>query len=278
MDIIDVGLDWVTLTMPEGYSPRASWESELRDVVREDWYGGQSGVDAEPWGWNGYTGVKFGPLCTGWRPDGHIVRVSGYAARYLLRAYWEGAWKCTRIDLQATVRDATTPTARIRTELGAVLGARSGKEGRPVRVRHVEGYGDGDSLLVGARSSPKYYRIYDKEAESDRAIEYLGCVRYEVELKNGIAERVWWELYDNRRDEGRTLKLLQDAMALIGVNTLQGGNYKPAEFWRVVPRETDAERQLLWLEKSVQPVVRKLFGQGLELDVLAALGVTSSAE
>lgn len=103
-------------------------------------------------------------------------------------------------------------------------------------------------------------------------------MRYEVELKNGIAERVWWELYDNRRDEGRTLKLLQDALALIGVNTLQGGNYKPAEFWRVVPRDTDAERQLLWLEKSVAPVVRKLFGQGLELDVLAALGVASSVE
>jgi len=127
--------------------------------------------------------------------------------------------------------------------------------------------------LVGARRSPKYIRIYDKEAESGRATEYLGCVRYEAELKNGIAERVFWELYDNRRDGARVLDMVSSAMKDVGVYTLESANPVDTGFWRVVPRETDAERQLLWMEKAVAPVVRKLAAQGLMADVMQALGL-----
>ncbi len=278
MEIIDAGVDWVTLTRSSDVDTHPTLASELRDIIRSDWYGGQSGIDQTPWGWNGYAGFQFGPLSMGSRPDGTIVRCSGYAARYLFRAYWDMHWKCTRIDLQATVRDERAPDARIRLELGEVLGARSGKEGRPVSVRHIQGYGSGDSLYIGSRTSPKFYRIYNKEAESAQASEFMGCVRYELEAKNGTAERAFWWLVDNARRENGVLELLTSSLRDVGINTLEGGNFVPSEFWRVVPRETDAERQLLWLQKSVAPVVRKLNSQGLMVDCLQALGLSSVDE
>jgi len=278
MEIVDAGVDWLTLTRPHADDLNPAWADELKAIIRSDWFGGQSGVDLNPWAWNGYSGEQFGPLSIGVRPDSVIVRCSGYASRYLLRGYWDMHWKCTRIDLQATVREGRDCDARIRVELGKVLGARSGKEGRPVGVRHIQGYGAGDSLYVGSRSSPKFYRIYNKEAESGFATEYAGAVRYELEAKNGTAERTFWWLNDNRRHENGVLHLLDAALRDIGVDTLEGANYVPSEFWRVVPRETDAERQLAWLEKSVGPVVRKLAGQGLMLDVMQALGIRYEAE
>jgi len=277
VQVVDYGIDWLTLTHPPVDEHGPELFADLRQIIRSDWYGGQSGVDMSPWGWNGYVGGSMGPLSWGFRPDGAIVRCSGFAARYLLRANWGMQWKCTRIDVQATVRLEGSIPDQINRELGATLGERAGREGRPWQVRHVAGYGQGDSLLIGSRRSPRYFRIYDKEAESGHATEYLKCLRYELEAKNGIAERLFWELYDNRRRPELTLDYLSSALKDVGINSLESANAIDTGFWRVVPRETDAERQLLWMERAVAPVVRKLAAQGLTPDVLQALGLSMEA-
>lgn len=271
-ELVDAGVDWLTLTTAGYFSPESPEAAALRAIVRREWYGGQAGVDVRPWGWKGYAGLQFGPLSIGARKDGSIVRCSGPAARLLGRMPWSAEWTCTRIDIQMTVRlGGRGPDEHIRALEPSALGARAGAKGRPWAVRLVRGYGDGDALYLGSRLSPMYLRVYNKDAESGHDPEWLGCVRFEAELKNGIADRTFWRVLGHSVGDTLPLELLKTAFESRGIKLPWEGNKAPEDWLRVVPRETDAERQVAWLEKSVRPVVRKLVGQGLRADVLEAL-------
>ena len=278
MQVVDYGSDWVTLTTAGYFSPESEEAAALRRIVRRDWYGGQTGIETKVWGWKGYSGLQFGPLSIGARRDGSIVRCTGPAARLLGRFPWSAEWACTRLDIQATVQlGGADVDAHIRGLEGAALTARQGGKGRPWSVRLIRGYGDGDALYLGSRSSALYARVYNKEAESGHETEYLGCVRYELELKNGVADRTWWRMLGKTVGDTLPMEILKTGFEARGVNVPWDGGKCPEDWLRHVPRETDAERQLAWLEKTVGPVVRKLNGQGLLPEVMTALGLEEHA-
>jgi hypothetical protein len=273
--VLDAGVDWVTLTAPTFFSPDGPEAAALRNLLRRDWYGGQAGVDVEVWGWSGYSGLKFGPLAMGARRDGSIVRCSGPASRLLTSVPWAAGWKCTRLDLQITARVPTGDVDAYITALkGGAVAARAGANGRPWKVAHIAGMGDGDTLLMGARSSALYARVYNKYAESGFEGDYIGAVRFEIEVKNGVADRLWWKLSGQSGNTVLAQELVVAAMHSRGVYPAIDIRPAPEEWLRTVSRETDADRQLLWLEKSVSGIVRKLRAQGLESEVDKALGIT----
>jgi len=271
-EIIDWGLDWVTLTTDERFSPDSEEAVLMRNIVRRDWYGGQSGVEVSPWGWNGYSGLSFGPLSMGYRPDGSIVRCSGPASRLIGRMPWSAGWRCTRVDLQATVRlSGEGVDEHIGNLVAPAAMARTRAVGRPWSIKLINGYGDGDTLQIGSRTSAVYMRVYNKHAESSFADEFKNCVRYEAEIKNGVADKVFWGLNGRTIGDTKPLEVLQAAFLKRGIS-IDGAIGEFQESWlNTVPRETDADRQLSWLEKSVAGVVRKLIGQGLHTEVLQAL-------
>jgi hypothetical protein len=90
----------------------------------------------------------------------------------------------SRIDLSCDIFDSGYLAHKIYQDLenGSKIFGR-----RKIEVRKQPGVGNGLTIYVGARTSPKCLRIYDKNAESQGEI---GATRFEFELKADASEAV----------------------------------------------------------------------------------------
>lgn len=270
--VYDAGIDWLTMTCKAGEAGDARPQALLKELITADWYVGQSGVDTTAWRWNGYEGWAYGPLRWGFREDGQIIRLSGPSARLATSIRWTPAWRPTRIDLQATVVYPAASSETIDGILGAVLLERASREGRRYRVNHIRGMGDGDTITIGSRSSEKYVRVYDKYAES--AGEYpRGSVRYELEAKGELAKKLWPEIALATDPMQSVGELVGSLLAYYGIPVPELSEGTPSRVWASLPRTTDLESRLAWLDRSVRPMVERLILAGHKSDVERALGL-----
>lgn len=277
--VTSAGVDYITLTRTDGHQIDIDTVHHINDNVRRVAFGGQAGIETKPWGHLGYSGWSFGGWRHGYGRDGVIVTASGPTAQVVLEsANWFG-WRCTRVDAQVTVRSDQSPDDVIAQRLTeALLGRRAAGSGRPYKIRHVKGHGDGDTLYIGSRRSQIYVRIYNKHAESGFSDENVGCVRYEVEYKAEAAQAVFGLIVD-ARDIGREARSLVASKLLhyrlggvAGVPVLPGYNIVSGD------RTTDLDTQLLWLERSVKPLIKRLLTRGYQSDIMAALGLNSTLD
>jgi Replication initiation factor len=276
--IVESGVDWLTLTTPEQVDV---WDAEhtgpLFSVVKRA-HAGYLATEREPWGWNGYAGWRDGPVSTGRRKDGSIVRVSGAAARFAAETAHLWHWRATRVDVQATVKlDGVDVDAHIAKQVKLVRAFSSGSAGKPPSVRHVQTFGQGDTLYVGSRHSEVMIRLYNKEAESGRETEYLGCVRVEMELKGRAAGLLWAQIACPSEERVSAVGVLGATALARGINSLEGLVWPDSQPVRGVPRETEDEKRLHWLEAGVAGVVKRLVLSFGTATVLDALGLTGTA-
>lgn len=274
MRVVSYGVDYLTITSPEIYSPAGEVCRRIKNVLIENWYAGQSGIEQKSWGWNGYAGISFGPLSFGTRHDGTICRVSGGAAAYLDQFGLWGAWRCSRLDAQVTfVPDNEGPDAYILRQVGLANSHKRSLPGRTAGVRHIRSFGDGDTLYVGSRSSDRYLRVYNKSIESAAEPIYAGTVRVECEFKGPLAVAAYGRIVD-ALDPNRTAYGLVVAEATrSGLEVPSEGSAGLVDVVTATARSTSMEDKLNWLERSVQNNVRRLVAEGYGADVLAALGV-----
>ena len=114
--------------------------------------------------------------------------------------HWSGIWlplacqldpltsaRGTRLDLQITFENRFD-YADARRELRGMRWP----NGAPLYVDHVDGQ-NGHTLYIGERTSPVYWRFYQKETAAG-----LKLNRFEVELKQGRAEAAFRELVTGR--------------------------------------------------------------------------------
>lgn len=270
----DHGLDYITLTSPHPGAPGPDELDYIRALLAREYFAGQAGMETQRWGWNGYAGWQYGPLSWGSRPGGSILRLSGGAARYAPRLKLGSEWKATRVDLQMTIHlGGMGVDDHIRAAKGDALLARAGKEGRPYKVSYIDGCGDGDTLYVGSRSSQVFCRVYNKEAEDGYEGSTIGCVRYELEVKAESAERLWRDVRDANDASARGAALVAATYTVRGLR-LPSDLVAAADVpIAAVVKQTDLEGRLMWLEKAVGGVVRKLITSGYGDDVLRALAV-----
>lgn len=270
----DYGIDYITLTTPRSGVPETLELEFIKGLLLREYFDGQAGMDVQKWGWNGYVGWQYGPLSWGSRPGGSILRLSGGAARLVTAMHLGGDWRATRIDLQVTIDlGGRGVDDHIRDMRGEALAERAGKQGRPYKVAFIDGCGDGNTLYIGSRSSQVFCRVYNKGAEDGFEDDTIGCVRYEVECKAEAAERLWGELRDasNAPTMGAGLvAATYNARGLRLPSTVLNTADAPI---RAIIKQTDLEGRLLWLEKAVGGVVRKLITAGYGDDVLRALSV-----
>lgn len=262
------------MTNPDSHQLTTADVDDMLHAVVRDVYQGQAGVMRKQWSQLGYSGSAFGPVRWGFRPDGVMVQASGQAAHIICELLpWVG-WHCTRIDLQVTVKDTRSTQERMLLHRNqALTGRTAAGGGRPWRVRYIEGMGDGDSLYIGSRASQVMMRVYDKERESGRADEYLGCVRYEVEFKGAAARTAFAQVTDSTARRRAVLDIVAAKCAHYGIeaplDTPTGAVYNI----RGQAEVTDLEAQMCWLARSVAPVVKRLTRLGYKADVLQALGI-----
>lgn len=270
--IVDCGIDWLTLVTPASDALDTDALERMHHAVTRDVYQGQSGIETKPWSFKGYAGWARGGFRWGYRRDGTIAQASSATADVIARAHHWYGWHATRVDLQATVHEYASPGERIEAARHQALATRSAASGgRPSKVRHISGHGDGDSLYIGSRASQVMVRIYDKGAESPAEVAYRGCVRYEIEVKGLAAQALWGRLIDERDTRAALLKTIAARLAHHGITSPLDKHtdlrYNPVG----LTATSDLDTQLAWLERSVAPVVKKLARLGYLADVARAL-------
>lgn len=278
-----MGVDYLTLTC--GNEVEATRLSLLAWALRSEFLA--MGNKERSFAFAGYQGYSIGPVQYGERHDGVILRTSSLAAHTALLELRRSplvAVTATRVDVQLTA-DFGSEAAKL--GLGksiadaASRAARERSKSRPYRVALLDGYGDGDTVIIGSRQSEGYGRSYDKYKESihkaeDRMLfagQYgPGAWRYEIEHKGSQARQLYKLLLEVDQVDEFISRHVRGWYDDHGVAIPVGEGASPAI--RSLRHKSDVQRSLAWLRTSVAPTVRQLIEAGHRDEVLRALGLT----
>jgi len=264
-------LDWLTLTAVTRH--KQAWlittgrqaeqaEQERGGVLRD-------------WCWRGYVGEHCGAVTCGHREDSTILQLSGPIADTLHKTAFAYADHCTRIDLQVTAYDSD-PRAAWAAKAYADNHHVDVGDGLPFKRSLITDGDGGSCYYCGSRSSDRFGRVYNKGAESGEA-RYLGCWRWEVELKGPAAQDVCGMLTISTDPSGTIRGMVHSFFTERGVGLPWPAVGVPIP--RSNPVEnTDVDRMLRWLNKQVSPTVVRLSEQGYLDQAILALGVAGSVQ
>lgn len=270
----ECGVDYLTMTWPEEIRDTAL--SNTRTVV--EWAQYQKGKKGEgntpkAWAWQGYSGWQCGQLSVGERYDGTILRLSGVLADKWLRDGLPTGHNVSRIDLALTIWGVLDRSAQIALHSHDADYHRKTLQSRPYEVRLIDGFGAGDTLYVGSRTSQQFIRIYDKEKEQSDDKRYKGSIRYECECKEELASTVLARCIAGGYSPSRCLSTLLGLLERRAICPLDCWGIKPTVIPNSAKPESSVESSLRWLELQVAPTIRRLVREGYEPSVLRALGL-----
>jgi len=264
--VISAGVDWITATTRKGT------HRSLVGILARRWRDQHEseGNTVKPWEWQGYRGHTMDSLSVGDREDGTIVRLSGDLARQRAPQLLTLCDNVSRIDVQVTIQEKNLCINHAMRGLDAAKQDRRVKAGM-CATSLISSTPAGTTAYIGTRISERFYRIYDKSAESKQAYP-PGCWRYEVEYKGPRAMSVGDRLHQDKGNTEAVRGVVEQAFLDYGV-ALPCLALPPG--WRdSSPRtETTDERRLRWLETSVAPVVGRMMESLDRRIVLEALGI-----
>ena len=219
------------------------------------------------WSFQGYEGTHWGEASAGRREDGCILQVSGSwaSAVRLLELPHTGV---PRLDIQATVWGYPQPALVPGEAAAASVIAREGANGRPWRVAHICGFGNGDTCYIGSRQSDVFARIYDKGAQDESNEDYAGAVRYEVELKGRTASAAFAALARAGGDEVACADWVQSYLLARGLSLPEWVSVETVRRRAVEKAASSTDETLAWLANGVRPTVRRLLDAGLTYELL----------
>lgn len=282
--VVESGCDWITATAT------AAEDTDALSGLAFDLQRGfaRAGDRERPWGMSGFSGRACGQCQWGVRGSEVLIRLSGATAHRFWREIYPHASNISRFDVQFTLRVGGTTSREI---------ARHYRQARRHLLRsgarHDVSYYStlrgSPTLYLGRRSSVRFGRVYCKDRESGQK-QYAGCVRYELEAKEEMAQLVARTLYATRpesvpraarsrlsRSDGRST-----AEALASIKIVRGffedrglvlPFKSPALQLQLSRVSTSLHKQLTWLNKQVAPALARLLEAGHEQEVLEALGL-----
>lgn len=259
-------VDWLTAThRGVGYS-RALATYGMHLVSRE----ARMGNPRSPWAFYGYVGTVSGRASVGERRDGAICVVRSDLAAEVWKHVHSFADHVSRIDLALTVWYAR-PMEGVTDEYEAAILGRSKQAGHPITVGRWHSAKGGETLYIGARSSERFCRIYNKHAQSGSA-DYQNAWRYEVEYKGDAAGAVADALAVTNDQPGCISDTVLDYLARYGLHLPIDTGSLAVRDRHQLDTTTDAKR-LEWLRSSIRPTILGLVErQGYE-KVLETLGI-----
>jgi hypothetical protein len=266
--ILESRLDWLSATVKPGQRQKiiagkvAAWIDQ-RVAAGFDRRGFQTPF---------YKGVRTDGIAWGERTDDASITLSGeMASRYgPMVITW--ADTISRCDVQVTLLEPNL-TRNWAGYVDRIAGLDERVKNKQTSTRLYTKRPDGITSYIGDGASDRMLRVYDKYAESEHHYP-CGSWRWEVQYRHQRAAVVAQRLLDNHTLPGACLAAVCKAFLdyRIDVPALcipQG--WKDAG----ISQETDNDRRLAWLRRSVAPAVDKLMGAyGLET-VLDALGLTA---
>lgn len=267
----DASIDYIRCTY-RSKADETVHSAHIRAIEGAGAYSNEGFVAVVPFKMQGFYGGKCGSAAWGYRDDGlYLLQGSGPAAQWLFDANLPYT-NCSRIDLQATYWYDRDYSGLAASTAQLSLKARAGFAGRPWKINHINGMGQGDTTYIGTRGKDsKYLRCYDKWRQTERAEEYKYAWRYEAELTDKHANYALTWLRGAKRSQEVMLSFLNSYWQERGVelpNLTANMNVKT-----VLPRYTmdDVDRRLHWLETQVAPAIDKLIALGVSSDHIAGL-------
>lgn len=272
----DAAYDYVRLTSREdkGYEDTLGvYERTAHQVVAE----GDGVVPVwKPWGMQGYNGKTSGGVSYGRGTQGYIYQASGWAAARSrdLAPPWHN---CPRVDVAVTLwyeHDNPMVASRVAERSAEIAGAR-GAIGW--NVRHIRGFGGGDTTYIGSRSSDHYIRIYDKWRESGEDEAYRFAWRIEIEAKGDTAAQIWAAAHSQAPGREYLAALVQEQCRKRGVYLPMLDRMRPCPPRQYKPEGDANDRRLAWLKNQVAPACERLLTAGVYRDtILQALGLSAA--
>lgn len=269
VQLAGAGIDWITCTAtsPAGRSNLTRlWAKYSAQESRK-------GAATKKSAFQGFQGAGCGAVFFGRREEVLLFRVSSSLADEVFPELDHQEVKLTRIDLQLTFRLAAY-NGRIAEELADRRERARQDPAAPLVPSQslLKGFGRGDTLTIGSRSSPRYGRIYDKQKESATEA-YERCWRYEIEYKRVMAPKVAQWLAGQPDRAAAIVGAVKGEFEGWGIECPT--NAAPARVAGSIGRRTfDTDRALAWLRSQVAPSVEKLLGTVGPFDILEALGLT----
>lgn len=254
---MEVGLDWFQASVPQGTITGDELDHFAHELRRAE---EQAGYLAKTLSIHGYFGWSVGSvaLLRHETKNRVMIKVSGDLAgahaAYLASIGVEQGVAVTRVDLQATIW-YTMYIPGVADELAdRVAAVRQGRQ-QP-RVTYINGKGAGDTTYIGAPSSDKRIRIYDKYKESGGDDDYRWAWRYEVQYRSSYGQQVLKQIAEG-------INIDEIIAGIINAEFEPYGHVVVPEV-RVVQkpqgrrRDSDIDRRRQWLKNQVGPAAREL--------------------
>lgn len=278
--MLTITIDWIAATFKDYYDGNGELSNGAEEFVRG--YASHGAVVPSP-AHNGYTAATTDEngVSVSWNNDrqemGHHTIISGSALRNLfqyqgitseevLRACLTSHGNLTRLDLAKDLIGPQNDIAEIYQSL-----QQDNNRGTARGWNEINKHDGGYTLYVGARTSEKLIRIYNKAAES--GLQDVIWSRFEIETKGTTARAVGASLL-NTRDWGSVFDTIAKAM----LRPVQCPAYE--QFFTVgsVPiglpkleKKTDREA---WIETQVLPAVAKHYVEHPDSEAIARLIAT----
>jgi len=272
-EVWSIGVDWITCTQEHGESLeriRAQCLA-LADVEL------QSGMFGRPWSSSGYEGFSVGHLEYGERADGCIAQLHGVLSHAHWKRLYDEARNCSRIDLEVTIPTTRDPKF-VLTRLHSQMERKNRTRKKPWELEIRKKQDGAITIYSGAPSSDVRLRIYDKGRESGLP-QFWWSIRFELQLRRKKS------LFVSSRLVGCPARAAFTLRSVLSMAVNRGcrlssllkafGQTVSLETLRTPGLETDADRRVKWLDKSVRPCLQHLIELKGEELVMRALGFPS---
>lgn len=258
-------MDYITATATHSYL-----EQPLRQIGEELVEGeAHCGNEVRKWRGLGYHGKSAGSASFGVGPQGVLVRASSGLASDHWRTLAHWSTNVTRLDVQVTLSVGPKATDFITNKWGeARQHWLAHKHLAEPRLR--SGVNGAETIELGSRQSERCGRIYDKFKET-KLDHYRGCVRFEAEFKGGVSKAVTSDLLRKPLAPTYVIPYVLGFFHKQRIG-LELSTHAPA-FIKGPSNVSDRGRKLLYLEKSIRPLVMRLIETGDLGEVIAALGL-----
>lgn len=264
---VDCGVDYYTATATDHPTSKLLLLKAEGLIFKEE----QKGYFTHAWRMKGYSGWQVGRLQYGWREDGAIVRLSGSLAADEWWTLYQVTPRCSRIDLQVTLKLPISPSVAIFEMRSEALRFFEGSNAGP-KITIWSDNRDGASLYLGCRQSDLYFRAYNKAAET-KDDAFAGCVRLELEVKGGLCKSVIAGLLSSDTIQAGILGYICQYCENRGISTNLTAGVRRS-FYERPAIATDELKSLAWFRQAVSPTVALLVERGRLIEVLDALGLS----
>lgn len=264
LPVLSATVDWLTATVNKPVRIPFAREAVAR------WATARSG-DGYPirkYSANGYLGEYVDGITWAEREDGAMIRLSGEMAAKHFHSALTWATNVSRIDFQVTLLDNRRQYDWTQSVLGAIkLDPRI--EAGMTQFSLITSSKGGATVYIGRRSSSRFFRCYNKTAESEGVWPETSW-RFEVEYKPQRSQ-TWADKVRGRSwQPDDTRDVVARAFADYGFHLPCA--QLPRGWTDQSPREpTTDQRRLEYLRKSIRPMLGRLresYSDDLLLDYL----------